>query len=761
MRPFRALGNLLHRTPWWLLLSTGVVAIGINIGALIPRNTLKVESAGELAGLQKAIQAEIETAYQRETLRTLLKAVAAVKPSVNQESVQQAEEAIDELHDLKLSLAEAKVRVEEAKNLAVEPSELEGLKAEVERLRQQSSEVGIRLGQIMERVFSGGPVRAERQAPDANGKEGVKISIFESDADKPDAAKGSPTKKAPDGAPAQPVQDIRRGDNKEVVVLSDGTTLLKKPGKEIRIAKDGSVVVVRTSENLGEDSPPPARSKPAPGAPKAPSPPSPPLPPSRATSPGAPASPAALPLPPDAPPTLDEAPTVLKLGNKEYFIDSGIPQELRDDIQAGIKRDLKRVAVGVAILPNLVILFVLLIIMKYYIGRTRAATQLADIKKTEADFHRMQQQIAQAKLSALQAQVEPHFLYNTLANVQALTEVDPGSANKMVGHLIEYLRAALPKMRESASTVGQEIDLVRSYLNILQMRMGKRLTFVIDVPEDLRSIAFPPLMLPSLVENAIKHGLEPQREGGTVTIAARASGGTLILTVTDTGKGLSDGPAATAGSGVGLDNLRERLAGIYGVRGTFTLEAEAPRGTRATVTVPVTLPTLATESTVRPAMTASFNPATLTPTKGAPSGRAERALAALGSTERTWRRILSWSFLFFVATAAISCVVFLVAVYLGIIPLNFGGSRLTGPAALPLAIPVAALLFAVLVILAGLLVAVGYGLGWLILLLLVSIPIFVIASILPALLPFLIVGGFLGWWAWRTRRKRALKAAGT
>ena len=140
---------------------------------------------------------------------------------------------------------------------------------------------------------------------------------------------------------------------------------------------------------------------------------------------------------------------------------------------------------------------------------------MAEQKRREAEYHRMSQQVTEAKLSALQAQVEPHFLYNTLASVQALTEVDPQQANAMTGHLIQYLRNALPKMRESVSTVGQEIELVRAYLNILQMRMGKRLAFDIDVPPELMDAPFPPLMLPSLVENAIKHGLEPQREGGT------------------------------------------------------------------------------------------------------------------------------------------------------------------------------------------------------------------------------------------------------
>lgn len=199
-------------------------------------------------------------------------------------------------------------------------------------------------------------------------------------------------------------------------------------------------------------------------------------------------------------------------------------------------------------------------------------------------------QVTEARLQTLQAQVEPHFLYNTLANVQALNEVDPPAANQMVGHLIQYLRASLPKMREASSTVGQELELVRAHLNILQMRMGNRMEFSIAAADDLLAWAFPPMMLPSLVENAIKYGLEPQREGGRIDIVfervPRTDEQYLQVTVTDTGKGLSDQPT-TMGGGVGRSNLRERLAALYGMRGRFTLAAHAPHGAVATIEVPL------------------------------------------------------------------------------------------------------------------------------------------------------------------------------
>ena len=223
--------------------------------------------------------------------------------------------------------------------------------------------------------------------------------------------------------------------------------------------------------------------------------------------------------------------------------------------------DIYRIGVGAGLILLLIPLFILAIIAKFFIDRSRAAQRLAELKRKEAEYHRMSQQVTEAKLSALQAQVEPHFLYNTLASVQALTEVDPAQANAMTGHLIQYLRNALPKMRESVSTVGQEIELVRAYLNILQMRMGKRLTFESTCRRSSMELPFPPLMLPSLVENAIKHGLEPQREGGSVA-HHRAAGATasLRLIVADTGRGFGE----TLGAGVGLANIRERLAALYG-----------------------------------------------------------------------------------------------------------------------------------------------------------------------------------------------------
>lgn len=222
--------------------------------------------------------------------------------------------------------------------------------------------------------------------------------------------------------------------------------------------------------------------------------------------------------------------------------------------------------------------------LMFYVKR-REARAAAALHKAEAERHLLSKQAIEAELKLMQAQVEPHFLFNTLASVQYLTETDPKQATVLLGHLIGYLRAALPQLRASSSTLGREMSLAQAYLNILQMRIGPRLTFAIDLPDELRDHPFPPNLLISLVENAIKHGVEPSADGGEVRLAAAHSGGTVVVTVTDTGRGLP-ADASVGDHGVGLTNIRERLAALYGSRGRFTLEAAKPRGTRATLSLP-------------------------------------------------------------------------------------------------------------------------------------------------------------------------------
>lgn len=213
---------------------------------------------------------------------------------------------------------------------------------------------------------------------------------------------------------------------------------------------------------------------------------------------------------------------------------------------------------------------------------TRAA---AALHKAQAERHLLSKQAIEAELKVMQAQVEPHFLFNTLASVQYLVETDPAQASRLLGHLIGYLRAALPQLRAASTTLGREAELARAYLSILQMRIGPRLVFHVDVPAELRDHPFPPNLLISLVENAIKHGIEPSASGGEVTISARRDADALVVNVIDTGRGLASA-SPNGGEGVGLANVRERLAALYGPRGRFTLEPGQPRGARAVLALP-------------------------------------------------------------------------------------------------------------------------------------------------------------------------------
>ena len=188
-----------------------------------------------------------------------------------------------------------------------------------------------------------------------------------------------------------------------------------------------------------------------------------------------------------------------------------------------------------------------------------------------------------AKLSLLHAQVEPHFLYNTLASAQLLTRSDPPKADRMLGNLITYLRGSMPRTGNAMSTLGAELERVQAYLEILRIRMGDRLDVRIEVPEPLKATPLPSMMLQTLVENAIKHGLEPLPGGGTIWILARAAQGRVSLTVADDGRGFSEDGG---GTGIGLKNVRERLRLVYDGAASFSIAANFPKGVAATIVVP-------------------------------------------------------------------------------------------------------------------------------------------------------------------------------
>lgn len=200
---------------------------------------------------------------------------------------------------------------------------------------------------------------------------------------------------------------------------------------------------------------------------------------------------------------------------------------------------------------------------------------------------RAEREAAQAQLKLLQAQMEPHFLFNTLANVVGLIDADAPRAKRMLESFTEYLRASLASLREAEHTLGAELDLVEAYLQVVQVRMDARLRFRIDVPEALRTLRLPTLSVQPLVENAIAHGLEPKIDGGEVVIAARIEDGALRITVTDDGLGLDAAHVnAQRGTGTALRNIRERLAQAQ--RGRLLVEPALPHGVRATLILTAT-----------------------------------------------------------------------------------------------------------------------------------------------------------------------------
>ncbi|RTL42003.1 MAG: hypothetical protein EKK53_12650 [Burkholderiales bacterium] len=217
------------------------------------------------------------------------------------------------------------------------------------------------------------------------------------------------------------------------------------------------------------------------------------------------------------------------------------------------------------------------------VGRAQRAGR-DELTRLFREREALRTQQTEAQLSALSAQIEPHFLFNTLANVKRLYETHPERGRDMLVALIAYLRAALPGMRRHESTLADELELVRHYLAILQMRMGERLTFAIHAAPDLLPARLPTLVLPTLVENAIKHGLSPLPGGGHIDIRAEhAAGGGLTVEVADTGQGFG---TVSGGAGVGLANTRARLAGRFGDAASLELKAALPHGVVARVHLP-------------------------------------------------------------------------------------------------------------------------------------------------------------------------------
>jgi signal transduction histidine kinase len=216
--------------------------------------------------------------------------------------------------------------------------------------------------------------------------------------------------------------------------------------------------------------------------------------------------------------------------------------------------------------------------------RLRAARSASDLMRRQIDAAAMDAELTRARMQVLCAQIEPHFLFNTLANVRTMAHDDQKAAAEAIGHLIRYLEAALPALRSQECLLSEERKLIAAYLSIHQIRMGVRLDYSIDIPDSLADVHVPSMMLITLIENAIKHGVAPLSRGGHVEVRARAIGATIELSVSDTGRGV--GPGVKSGSGTGLANIRARLNLRYGSAAQLTLARRVECGTTALIVLP-------------------------------------------------------------------------------------------------------------------------------------------------------------------------------
>jgi len=684
----KPLSDFIHRTPWWGLILGGF-AILVSLAILVtPFHLIQYGKVGATPEENRAIKREIDNTFAEGALDVARSAIVTMRSATQDEARrEELDRALEELDNARSELRDAGREAIRAKREAVDTAREAASDAvsaieEARRSAEQAlKDAGLEDGKVKQALDQS--LKAARQAEEE-------------------------AKKAADKG-GKPAEDRKR------IVIGLGVDK-SKPLLDIDVSKSGAGEKARVQINPPGDGKGITIDVDDSSKGKAGIPPVPPVP----------AVPGVEPPAPPAGPSI----TITDL-----------PPEVREQIRRNVSGDLKKMGLGAALVVLFIPIFILAVIAKFFIDRSRAAQRMADLKKKEAEYHRMGQQVTEAKLMALQAQVEPHFLYNTLASVQALTEVDPTRAHAMTGHLIQYLRNALPKMRESISTVGQEIELVRAYLNILQMRMGKRLAFDIAVPESLLATPFPPLMLPSLVENAIKHGLEPQREGGSVLITAQAQDGRLRLVVSDTGRGFGD----TVGAGVGLENIRERLAALYGAGAKLTLESNSPSGVIATIEVPM-------DGLRAQAAQAAAGAAPALPEQ--PRTRTEKVLSAVGTAERTWRKTLSFAFVSLVVVAAVLAGLAVFAVMTGAMPIQVGSETLTGPGGALLGAAGIAIAFAAVVLVLGIVAAIIYGLGWLFVGLAIFIPVVILIAATPALAPVILLILAI-WWIFRKKPEKA------
>jgi sensor histidine kinase YesM len=232
-----------------------------------------------------------------------------------------------------------------------------------------------------------------------------------------------------------------------------------------------------------------------------------------------------------------------------------------------------------AVLPVLLTAWLGLAILLLH-ERERAANQaLHDEVERKLDLER---RMSEARLRVLQSQIEPHFLFNTLAHVRRLCRTNTPAGRAMLRHLAHYIGAAQPALRHASIPLAADVNLAVAYLNIQQIRMGDRLRFDVDLAPAAQNADVPPMTLVTLVENAIKHGLSPLAEGGEVRITARMRDDAVVVDVADSGRGFQ----STIGAGVGLANIRARLVILHGAAASLELAMNTPQGVVATVVLP-------------------------------------------------------------------------------------------------------------------------------------------------------------------------------
>jgi LytS/YehU family sensor histidine kinase len=233
--------------------------------------------------------------------------------------------------------------------------------------------------------------------------------------------------------------------------------------------------------------------------------------------------------------------------------------------------------------PNVEYAVMVLLIVAACVYRSSARSATETLMQRQIAGATLDANVKRARLQLLRAQIEPHFLFNTLATVRTLARADRAAAVAMIEHLMRYLSEALPKLRQEECSLAEEVQLIDAYLRIHQIRMGSRMSYELKIPDALFERRVPTMMLLTLVENAVKHGINPAVDGGRISVSANQEHGALILRVSDSGQGM----AATDGHGMGLANIRRRLMMLYGDAAVLSLSRPAARGVTASVSIPL------------------------------------------------------------------------------------------------------------------------------------------------------------------------------